>query len=400
MGKSRKTVKKSIRLINNKTIRTTKKIKNHTKIHFRKKANRKKGFNSILLKNIRSSYDANRERQVRRQENESNKVRQIINNGYAQGKRKLNLRGMIVIDIIIILLIFTMFFFVKCVRDKFSSDGVDYKHLDISGTWYKVNLDEMTKVSFSDDGKYEEQNLLGEKIASGTYKIGEHSIQFNKKTLSMNYVDEEKELKDIIEDDDISEYELRKYFYTDEKENERVFYFSKEEDAADKIEDNLSLNRYYEKSGMFDENGFAIDGEGVLLAYKGDAEEITIPENVTRIAENAMSADYERALKTKKVIIPANVKKIDSGAFSFSTVDIVVIEDGVGEIENWAFGDSEIKEIYFPEYIATLHEGILDTEEGLEGLKIHCKAGSQVEQYFKNNPPDGIYEISSDMRYK
>ena len=206
-------------------------------------------------------------------------------------------------------------------------------------------------------------------------------------------VDEKKELRDAIDEDDISEYELNKYFYTDDKARNKIYYFAEEDAAADCLEENLLSNSYYEKAGMFDKDGFAIDGEGTLLAYNGKAEEITIPQNVKRIAENAMSADYDRALDTKKVTILGNVKKIDAGAFSFSTIETVVIESGVEEIETWAFGDSKIKEIYFPDYITSLHAGILDTEEGLEDLKIHCKPGSQVEKYFKDNPPDGKYEI-------
>ena len=45
MGKARKIVKKSIRLINNKTIRTTKQIKNHSKVQFRQKRNRSTNYN-------------------------------------------------------------------------------------------------------------------------------------------------------------------------------------------------------------------------------------------------------------------------------------------------------------------------------------------------------------------
>ena len=36
---------------------------------------------------------------------------------------------------------------------------------------------------------------------------------------------------------------------------------------------------------------------------------------------------------------------------------------------------------------------MFETEEGVDGLKIHCPAGSQTEQFIKNNPPEGEYEI-------
>lgn len=100
----------------------------------------------------------------------------------------------------------------------------------------------------------------------------------------------------------------------------------------------------------------------------GNAAEITIPKEVNTIAENAMSADYQRGLNTKKVTIPSNVKKIESGAFSFSKIDTVVIEEGVNEIETWAFGDSEIKDIYFPETVENMQKGIFDTGGRLRRL--------------------------------
>lgn len=358
MGKARKTVKKSIRLINNKTIRTTKKIKNHTKVQFRKKGEKRKN----------------------KGQNGKEKL------------KKLTTGKLLIIDVAVVLVIFGMFMFIKYGTGK--DNSMIYKHPDIAGTWYKVDLDVMSKVVFTKGGKFQEEDLSGEKINSGIYKLSDNRMILNKKSLYMKYIDEREEMKDVIDEEDISDYELRKYFYTEEDGKNRIYYFSDEDDASDQLDDNLLTNRYYEKSGMFDKDGFAIDGDGTLLAYSGDAAEITIPSNVNRIAENAMSVDYDRAVKTKKVTIPSNVKKIDSGAFSFSTVETVVIESGVEEIESWAFGDSKMKEIYFPDSIQTIQEGIFDTEEGLEGLKIHCKKGSQVEQYFKNHPPLGNYEIS------
>lgn len=361
MGKTAKTVKKSIRLINNKTVRTTKKIKGKTKIHFRKKDNKagKRFFHS-------------------------NKRHKDLKS------KKISMGRLLVIDVCVILLLFAMFAFIKLRRDD--NGFATHKHMNIAGTWYKVDLDIISRVSFSEDGIFSETDMSGKKISSGKYRVSDEKLTLNKESFDMNFIDEKEEYKEVIDKDDISQYELRKYFYTGEKED-AVYYFFKEDDALDKVEDNLLTNKYYEKSGIFDKDGFAIDENGILLAYKGNKTEITIPSNVRCIAENAMSADYDRGVDTKKVIIPDNVKKIAGGAFSFSTVEVIVIEAGVEEIENWAFGDSKIKKIYFPDNIKTIHEGIFDTEEGLEGLEIHCSKGSQVERYFETNPPVGNYKI-------
>lgn len=309
-------------------------------------------------------------------------------------RKRVRLGRVLIFDAIFLLVILSMFVFVKCrKRDAFTDKG-DYKTLSIAGKWYKVDLDTITVVDLSKDGKYEERDISGNLMKSGTYEVGNHAMRIDKEILSMRYVDEAEVLEDAIEGD-ASGYELRKYFYTVGK-TKKTYYFHNEIEAADQVEDYCSTNEYMEKMGMFDENGFAIDGNGVLLAYRGEAEEVTLPAEVEEIAENAMSADYGRATKTKKVVIPSTVKKINTGAFSFSKVEIVVIEQGVESIGHWAFGDSSIREIHFPATISNLEKGILDTEEGLKEMKIFCKAGSQVEQYFKENPPEGKYEMLTE----
>lgn len=380
MSKSKIVIKKNIKLINNKTIRTTRKIKNHTKIHFRGRVKKRSGIRRLNpVKRMSSAKGTN--------------LADKPKTSAAKGGRKITTGRLLIIDVVIILVIFGMFGIIRYIKNSNYEYVVDYDKLSIAGKWYKVDLDEITVVSFTEGGKYEEKDLSGNKMDSGSYTIENHKLKLGNKAIYMNYFDEKEQFKDVIDKDNVSEYELRKYFYTEDKDNDRIDYFSREDSAADQLEANLSTNRYYEKSGMVDDNGFAIDGEGNLLAYVGNVAEITIPKEVNTIAENAMSADYKRGLNTKKVTIPSNVKKIESGAFSFSKIDTVVIEEGVNEIETWAFGDSEIKDIYFPETVENMQKGIFDTEEGLEGLTIHCKKDSQVEQFFKDNPPTGKYTI-------
>lgn len=305
--------------------------------------------------------------------------------------KRIKLKRVLIIDGIILIIMLSMFIFVRCRhRDAFTDKGY-YKNISLKGTWYKVDLDEMYVVQF-DESNFDEKDVYGEQPNKGNYEVGNHALKLGSKQYSMKYVNEVKELEDII-DDDMEQYELKEYFYIIDNDGNKIYYFREEEDAADQLEYNCQTNAYYEKSGMFDENGFAIDEEGMLLAYNGDKQEVTIPESVTGIAENAFSADYDRAVNTHKVIVSANVKKIESGAFLFSDVDTVVINEGVEEIQDWAFGDSHIKEIFLPEQIPHMSSKMFETEEGVDGLKIHCPAGSQTEQFIKNNPPEGEYEI-------
>lgn len=308
-------------------------------------------------------------------------------------KNKKLLKKILLIDCFILVAIISMLVVMKNQKkDKFIDQG-KYETLSLAGIWYKVELDTLSIVSMTDEGTYTEKDEDDKLIKSGTYEIGNHALKIDGEVYSMNFIDEAETLKDKIDSDDLSEYELRKYFYTLNENDKKIYYFSDETAAIDQIEDNCSINEYYEKVGMFDDSSFAIDSNGLLLAYTGKERELMIPANVAEISENAMSADYGRALDTYKVTIPGTVRKIASGAFSFSNIKQIYIEQGVEEIEAWAFGDSNIEEIHFPYAVKNMEEGILDTEEGLEGLKIFCQKDSPVDIYLKNYPPKGDYEI-------
>lgn len=307
--------------------------------------------------------------------------------------KKGKIKRILLIDCFVLAAVVSMFVTLKLQkRDAFTYKG-EYKSLSLEGKWYKVDMDTITVVDMTNEGEYIEKDINGEQIKKADYMIGNHALKINNAIYSMNYVDEAAELKNKEDIEDISEYELRKYFYITDDNQNRVYYFSKEESAADQVEDNCSTNSYFEETELFDENGFAIDGDGCLLAYTGDEKEVIIPPEVVEIEENAMSSDYERALNTDKVTIPSTVKRIVSGAFSFSNIKKVYIKQGVETIDSWAFGDSNIEEIHFPDSIANLSPKMLDTEEGLSGLKIYCKKDSQTDKYFKTYPLDGQYQI-------
>ena len=141
-----------------------------------------------------------------------------------------------------------------------------------------------------------------------------------------------------------------------------------------------------------DKNGFWIE-RGVLYAYVGKCEEITIPSNVTEIYSNALSGDYNHGINLKKVTIPGTVKKVDDHAFAFTNAKYIYIEEGVKEIGADAFQDSYIKEIHFPSSIKKIGELIMDTEEGLYDTKIYLKEDSAIHKYFQEKMPYGDVEI-------
>lgn len=66
---------------------------------------------------------------------------------------------------------------------------------------------------------------------------------------------------------------------------------------------------YNGESGV--ESDFLIVGDGILLAYRGDAETVIIPEGVKTIAEEAFLNHKE----IKQVVYASTVKKIEENAF-------------------------------------------------------------------------------------
>ena len=92
-------------------------------------------------------------------------------------KRKRNFKRVLIIDAILIVLIVAMFVFVKFrQRDAFSDKG-EYKSIKIEGTWYKVDIDEMTVVTLDKKEKYVEKDADGKQILSTTYEIGNHAFK-------------------------------------------------------------------------------------------------------------------------------------------------------------------------------------------------------------------------------
>ncbi|MBN7772317.1 leucine-rich repeat domain-containing protein [Clostridium aminobutyricum] len=150
---------------------------------------------------------------------------------------------------------------------------------------------------------------------------------------------------------------------------------------------------YYES--IKDKDGFCIK-DGILYAYLGKDKEITIPETVTEIYNSALSGDFGHGANLKKVIVPGTVKKINGGAFAFTSAKKIIVEEGVKEIGEWAFGDSYIEEIWFPASLEKIGNRIMETEEGLDGTKIHVPKNSEISQYFEQNMPYGNAELIYD----
>ena len=164
-----------------------------------------------------------------------------------------------------------------------------------------------------------------------------------------------------------------KLLHADKAGSPEILYESKRQ----ALEDNDKYYRsfdYYES--IANEDGFVIE-DGKLIIYFGDAKEITIPSNVERMGTTCMWGENLRT-----VIVPGNVKVIESGAFHDElNFEYIYIEEGVEEIGAGAF--PELIEIHFPASVKKMGTDVFDAYEGLDpDMKIYVKKDSYAHEYF------------------
>lgn len=125
------------------------------------------------------------------------------------------------------------------------------------------------------------------------------------------------------------------------------------------------------------ESDFVIE-DGLLVKYNGPGGDVTIPNGVSAIGENAFSdctmltsiAIPEGVTEIKNwafaycdsligVVIPESVELVGNGAFKgCKSLTSVIIPEGVTRIDRWAFnGCASLEEITLPVGITTLEQG-------------------------------------------
>lgn len=253
----------------------------------------------------------------------------------------------------------------------------------VIGTSYVSQNNRLEEYTFYENGTYErrdERFLEDDQSVRSHYRQKENRIVMRGQTYEVSYSNDGFTLTLPKE-----EYEIH-------------FYWSKEK--AVKSDPEYKFSEKYYKS-IADSNGCVIEN-GVLIAYVGDASELVIPKYVKEIGSNSLAADLGYGSSLEKIVVPGTVKKIDENAFFFTSADTIVIEEGVEEIGDGAFSDAYIKEIYYPASVKKIGSGIMMTEEGLNGCKIHVVEGSACAEYFEENPPYGsskiIYEEKQEKK--
>lgn len=107
--------------------------------------------------------------------------------------------------------------------------------------------------------------------------------------------------------------------------------------------------------------------DGVLLAYNGMEDNITIPEAVTETFVQAL-----HACKVKSIVVPNTVKKIGAKSFqNCSKLENITIPEGVETLENATFMHCfSLKEISLPDSITTIKNGVFWECHNLEFIKL------------------------------
>lgn len=112
---------------------------------------------------------------------------------------------------------------------------------------------------------------------------------------------------------------------------------------------------------------FVIDENGVLTKYNGTADEVVIPENVTRIARYA----FLNNTYVKKITVPQNVKTVEGFSFYSRYVETIVFEEGVEELEgNAIWSCQSLISVSIPSSVTFIGTGNFDGCDSLTSINV------------------------------
>ena len=142
-----------------------------------------------------------------------------------------------------------------------------------------------------------------------------------------------------------------------------------------------------------EENGYLyriLDGEAILLGYKGNDKELTLPATlggkpVTEIWQNAFSMLGDvRGESMDKVVIPEGVKRIGEMAFfECGELSTVVLPDSLESIGEGAFYSCALRKVKIPASVSVIPANCFARCQWMTAVEI----------------PEGVVEIQEDAFY-
>ena len=281
---------------------------------------------------------------------------------------------LIVFSVILIVMGFNLDYTVK--------ETDDNGEFNLIGKWYVVRDMGNYEYEFFEDGTYKVIDMYdNSKDSEGKYVLDNVDGKF---TLS-----EKHEYRDNVE--------YKDYDYVMIDADSKMFKIHYYDDEYYLFYKNKDERRPYDEACLNpDKDGYCIEN-GVLIAYIGNDNEITIPSNVHTIGSNAFAGDFNRGLNTNKVTIPGTVKEIKGSAFAYTYVNEVFIKEGVETLGGNLFMDTCISLIHFPKSIKAAGGGMFNPEEKCGSIDIHLYKGSYMDDYIKEDEP---YYDEVNVKYK
>ena len=133
-----------------------------------------------------------------------------------------------------------------------------------------------------------------------------------------------------------------------------------------------------------DGSSYLMVGDGILLDYKGEGGNISLPDGTKQIAPGAFDSNES----ITGVTVPEGVTKIGEDAFNgCSNLEKVTLPEGLLTIEDRAFGGCALAAVQIPDSVTSIGLGAFDTSSNGNTLKTVIFKG--------NNVPNVTYKDTS-----
>lgn len=161
-------------------------------------------------------------------------------------------------------------------------------------------------------------------------------------------------------------------FYYCESLNEAMIPNSVKTIELGAFDGSLWLNNWFATS---DENNFLTVGDGILLAYKGEGGNISIPDGTKTIGAGCFSGNKS----ITGVFVPSSVTTIGEDAFngctSLSTIDL---PEGLIQIEDRAFKNTGLNSVRIPSTVISVGLGAFGGAANQNSLKTVIFEGTKL----------------------